>query len=183
MDAVSVDMRPDATDAKARIRARGERIRERERDRALARLRSRRDLSDHEEAVVGELAERLTDTLLAVPAASRRRRLGRVRLGDTCCTGVVRRGLDVGEDDQHPGVREGVDGDVGVAIEVRTLTGSKRCRLVAHRQFEFPFLNGKENRLSGVSVWRDALARFYSAVNGVRVLEDRRAAIGIEVGE
>ena len=68
MDAVSAEARPNAADAKAHIRARGERVRKRERDRALARLRSRRDLSDHEAAVVDELAERLTDALLAVPA-------------------------------------------------------------------------------------------------------------------
>ena len=78
MDAVSAAKRPDATDARARVRARGERIRERERDRALARLRSRRELTDREEAVLRDLARRLTDELLAVPE----RQLGAVDSGE-----------------------------------------------------------------------------------------------------
>ena len=68
MDAMSVETdRPDAAEATARIRERGERIRETEQARALDRLRARRDLSEREADVVRELADRLTDELLAVP--------------------------------------------------------------------------------------------------------------------
>lgn len=66
MDAVTAD-RPDAADARARIRERAECVREREQAQALDRLRARRDLSEREAAVIRDLAERLTDGLLAVP--------------------------------------------------------------------------------------------------------------------
>lgn len=70
MDAVSVESdRPDAEEAKARIRERGQRVCREELERALRRLRDRRELSACEEAVVRSLAESITDQLLAVPEA------------------------------------------------------------------------------------------------------------------
>jgi glutamyl-tRNA reductase len=70
MDAVNVESdRPDAAEAKTRIRERGVRICREEQERALQRLRDRRELSEREAAVVRSLAESITDQLLAVPEA------------------------------------------------------------------------------------------------------------------
>jgi glutamyl-tRNA reductase len=69
MEVVSVENDGDAdiAAAKRRIRERGARICETEQERAIQRLRERTDLSAREEAVVRNLAERLTDQLLGVP--------------------------------------------------------------------------------------------------------------------
>jgi|AntRauTorcE11898_2_1112593.scaffolds.fasta_scaffold24397_3 glutamyl-tRNA reductase len=69
MEAVSIDDESELAieDATARIQKRGERIRQTEQARALDRLRARRDLTEHEADVVRDLAQRLTDKLLAVP--------------------------------------------------------------------------------------------------------------------
>ena len=70
MDVVSVENDEGVVDvraAKTRIRERGARICETEQERAIQRLRERTDLSDDDEAVVRNLAERLTEQLLGVP--------------------------------------------------------------------------------------------------------------------
>ena len=70
MDVVSVENDDGVVDvaaAKTRIRERGTRICEAEQERAIQRLRERTDLSDNDEAVVRNLAERLTEQLLGVP--------------------------------------------------------------------------------------------------------------------
>lgn len=72
MDVVSADNDEnvvDVIDAKRRIRERGVRICQAEQERAIQRLGERTELSDHDEAVVRNLAERLTEHLLGVPQA------------------------------------------------------------------------------------------------------------------
>jgi glutamyl-tRNA reductase len=81
MESVSVDDERvgDVAAAKRRIRERGARIRAAEQERALQRLRDRTDVTEREERVVRELAERLTEQLLGVPQS----RLDEVADGET----------------------------------------------------------------------------------------------------
>lgn len=57
----------DVSAVKARIRERGGQICEQERQRAIQRLRERTHLTDRDERIICDLAERLADRVLGVP--------------------------------------------------------------------------------------------------------------------